>query len=112
MRQQWKSEVKFIPEKFAGSAESSSRGSVARSPPDVATGDDGALPGSSFLSGVMGRSQAALQEGKVEALRVTAIPGGSAKGTQGQAYTFAHCRAPGASNRKISSLSFIVTEDS
>lgn len=60
---------------------------MERSPPDVATGDDGALPGSSFLRRMMGRSQAALQEGKVEALRVTAIPGGAAKGTQGQAYT-------------------------
>lgn len=44
MRKQCKSEVKFIQEKSAGSAESSS-GKVEGSPLDVALGGDGALLG-------------------------------------------------------------------
>lgn len=39
-----------------------------RGPSGGALGGDGALSGSSFLRGVVGRSQAALREGKVEAL--------------------------------------------
>lgn len=60
---------------------------------DVAIGDDGALWGSSFIRGEVGRSQAALQEGKVEALRGTTFQVILLKEQRGQAYTFAHCSA-------------------
>lgn len=57
-----------LPREVAHCAESSSRRRVDGSPSGGTLGGDGALWGSSFLAGVVGRSQAALQEGKVEAL--------------------------------------------
>lgn len=51
MRKQCKSEVKFIQEKFAGSAESYSRRRVPGSSLDVAIGGDDAIWGNSFGRG-------------------------------------------------------------
>lgn len=112
MGKQCKSGVKFFQEKFADSTESSSR-TVEGSPTDMTVGDDVALLGSSFIRGVVSRSQAALQEGEVEALthhdsrqfcvRDMQLPGKAAEGTEGQAYTlhvFAHCSAPRSQPQK------------
>lgn len=111
MRKQCKSEVKFIQEKFQVLQRAPARRvwrGVQMWPLEMMV----PFGEAASLDGEVGRSQAALQEGKVEALRVTTFQMILLKEQRGQAYTFAHCSAPGASSRKISSLSFLFTEDS
>lgn len=64
MRKQYKSEVKFIQEKFAVSAESYSRRKVQGSSLDVAIGDDDALWGNSFSRGLWAETRLHCRKGK------------------------------------------------